>query len=60
MASRLSLAPLTINEAGPLELISAAAAGGFDAVAMRVIGPPGKAAASPKTRAKPYPPAFRE
>lgn len=41
MANRLSLAPLTINEAGPLELISAAAAGGFDAVALRVIGPPG-------------------
>jgi sugar phosphate isomerase/epimerase len=41
MANRLSLAPLTINEAGPLELISAAAAGGFDAVTLRVIGPPG-------------------
>ncbi len=41
MANRLSLAPLTINEAGPLELIDAAAAGGFDAVALRVIGPPG-------------------
>jgi sugar phosphate isomerase/epimerase len=41
MANRLSLAPLTINEAEPLELISAAAAGGFDAVALRVIGPPG-------------------
>jgi sugar phosphate isomerase/epimerase len=41
MTNRVSLAPLTINEAGPLELISAAAAGGFDAVALRVIGPPG-------------------
>ena len=41
MARRLSLAPLTINEAGPLELIGAAAAGGFDAVSLRVIGPPG-------------------
>jgi sugar phosphate isomerase/epimerase len=41
MANRLSLAPLTINEAGPLELIDAAAAGGFDAVSLRVIGPPG-------------------
>lgn len=41
MANTLSLAPLTINEAGPLELIDAAAAGGFDAVALRVIGPPG-------------------
>lgn len=41
MANRLSLAPLTINEAGPLELISAAVAGGFDAVSLRVIRPPG-------------------
>jgi sugar phosphate isomerase/epimerase len=41
MANRLSLAPLTINEAGPIELIAAAAAGGFDAVALRVIGAPG-------------------
>jgi len=41
MADRLSLAPLTINEAGPLELIAAASAGGFDAVSLRVIGPPG-------------------
>lgn len=41
MANRLSLAPLTINEAGPLELIWAAAAGGFDAVSLRVVGPPG-------------------
>jgi sugar phosphate isomerase/epimerase len=41
MANRLSLAPLTINEAGPLELIESAAAGGFDAVSLRVIGPPG-------------------
>ncbi len=39
--NRLSLAPLTINDAGPIELIDAAAAGGFDAVALRVIGPPG-------------------
>jgi sugar phosphate isomerase/epimerase len=39
--NRLSLAPLTINEAGPLELIDAARAGGFDAVTLRVIGPPG-------------------
>ncbi len=41
MANRLSLAPLTINDAGPLQLMSAASAGGFDAVALRVIGPPG-------------------
>ena len=39
----LSLAPLTINEAGPLDLIEAAAAGGFDAIALRVLGPPGVA-----------------
>jgi sugar phosphate isomerase/epimerase len=39
--NRLSLAPLTISEAGPLELISAAKAGGFDAVTLRLIGAPG-------------------
>jgi sugar phosphate isomerase/epimerase len=43
MANRLSLAPLTINEAGPLELIEAVAAAGFDAVSLRVIGAPGVA-----------------
>jgi sugar phosphate isomerase/epimerase len=43
----ISLAPLTINEAGPLELIAAAAAGGFDAIDLRVIGPPGVAAVAP-------------
>ena len=41
MANRLSLAPLTIKEAGPLELIDAAKAGGFDAVTLRAIGAPG-------------------
>ena len=41
MPNLLSLAPLTINEAGPLELIDAAAAGGFDAVSLRVVGAPG-------------------
>jgi sugar phosphate isomerase/epimerase len=45
--NRLSLAPLTINEAGPLELIAAAAAGGFDAVSLRVIGAPGVEAVAP-------------
>jgi sugar phosphate isomerase/epimerase len=41
MPNLLSLAPLTINDAAPLELIDAAAAGGFDAVGLRIIGPPG-------------------
>jgi sugar phosphate isomerase/epimerase len=41
IANRLSLTPLTISDAGPLELIGAAAAGGFDAVALRLIDPPG-------------------
>lgn len=43
----LSLAPLTINDAGPLDLIAAAAAGGFEAVTLRVIAPPGLAPAPP-------------
>jgi sugar phosphate isomerase/epimerase len=47
----ISLAPLTVNEAGPLDLIAAAAAGGFDAVDLRVIGPPGVAAVPPITDA---------
>jgi sugar phosphate isomerase/epimerase len=38
--NRLSLAPLTINEAGPLELIDAAAAGKFDGVSLRLLAPP--------------------
>jgi sugar phosphate isomerase/epimerase len=38
--NRLSLAPLTINDAGPLELIDAAAAGKFDAVGLRLLPPP--------------------
>jgi sugar phosphate isomerase/epimerase len=41
MPNLLSLAPLTINDAAPLELIDAAAAGGFDAVGLRIVGPPG-------------------
>jgi sugar phosphate isomerase/epimerase len=45
--NRLSLAPLTIAEAGPLELIDAAAAGGFDAIDLRIIGPPGVAPIAP-------------
>lgn len=47
----LSLAPLTINEAGPVELITAAAAGGFDAVSLRVIGAPGVETVPPITAA---------
>jgi sugar phosphate isomerase/epimerase len=45
--NRLSLAPLTVSDAGPLDLISAAMAGGFDAVDLRVIGPPGVAPVAP-------------
>ncbi|MGH7073325.1 MAG: hypothetical protein ACREFD_03890 [Stellaceae bacterium] len=45
--NRLSLAPLTINEAGPLDLIAAAMVGGFDAIDLRVIGPPGGAPVAP-------------
>src|SRR6185312_5566068 len=43
----LSLAPLTINDAGPLDLIEAAAAGGFEAVTLRVLGAPGAAPVPP-------------
>jgi len=38
--NRLTLAPLTINEATPLELIDAAAAGGFEGVSLRLLAPP--------------------
>jgi sugar phosphate isomerase/epimerase len=38
--NRLSLAPLTINDAGPLELIDAAATGKFDGVSLRLLAPP--------------------
>jgi sugar phosphate isomerase/epimerase len=41
MPNLLSLAPLTINDAAPLELIDGAASGGFDAVGLRIVGPPG-------------------
>lgn len=37
----LSLAPLTIGNAGPLETIAAAAAGRFDAVGLRLLAAPG-------------------
>jgi sugar phosphate isomerase/epimerase len=47
MPNLLSLAPLTINDAGPLELIDAAAAGGFDAAGLRIVGPPGTDPATP-------------
>lgn len=36
---RLSLAHLTVIDAGPLELIRAAAAGGFDHVGLRIVAP---------------------
>ncbi len=35
----LSLAHLTVMDAGPLELIDAAAAGGFDAIGLRIVPP---------------------
>jgi sugar phosphate isomerase/epimerase len=47
MANRLSLAPLTLSDASPLELIDAAKAGGFDAVTLRMIGAPGIETAPP-------------
>ena len=36
---RLSLDHLTVIEASPLELVQAAAAGGFDAVGLRIVTP---------------------
>jgi sugar phosphate isomerase/epimerase len=37
--NRISLAHLTVIDAGPLELIDAAAAGGFDSVGLRIVAP---------------------
>ena len=37
--NRLSLAHLTVIDAGPLDLIDAAAAGGFDAIGLRLVAP---------------------
>ena len=37
--NRLSLAHLTVIDAGPLELVDAAAAGGFDAIGLRLVAP---------------------
>jgi sugar phosphate isomerase/epimerase len=45
--NRLSLAPVTINEVDPPELIAAAAAAGFQSVDLRVLGAPGAAAVAP-------------
>jgi sugar phosphate isomerase/epimerase len=39
MPRLLSLAHLTVLDAGPLELIDAAAAGGFDAIGLRIVPP---------------------
>jgi sugar phosphate isomerase/epimerase len=39
--NRLSLAPVTINDAAPLELVDAAAAAGFGSIGLRVLGAPG-------------------
>ncbi len=45
--NRLSLAPVTINEVGPPELVAAAAAGGFQSADLRVLGAPGAAPVMP-------------
>ncbi len=45
--NRLSLAPVTINEVEPPELIAAAAAGGFQSADLRVLGAPGAAPVTP-------------
>src|SRR5579863_849183 len=45
--NRLSLAPVTINEVDPPELIAAAAAAGFQSVDLRVLGAPGAAQVVP-------------
>ena len=45
--NRLSLAPVTINEVDPPELIAAAAAAGFASVDLRVLGAPGAAPVAP-------------
>jgi sugar phosphate isomerase/epimerase len=45
--NRLSLAPVTINEVEPPALIAAAAAAGFDAIGLRVLGAPGAAPVTP-------------
>jgi sugar phosphate isomerase/epimerase len=45
--NRLSLAPVTINEIDPPELIAAAAAAGFDSADLRVLGAPGAAPVTP-------------
>lgn len=45
--NRLSLAPVTINEIDPPELILAAAAAGFKSVDLRVLGAPGAAPVVP-------------
>jgi sugar phosphate isomerase/epimerase len=45
--NRLSLAPVTLNEVEPPALIAAAAAAGFDAAGLRVLGAPGAAPVAP-------------
>ncbi len=45
--NRLSLAPVTINEIDPPELIAAAHAAGFASVDLRVLGAPGAAPVTP-------------
>lgn len=45
--NRLSLAPVTINEVDPPELIAAAASAGFQSVDLRVLGAPGATPVAP-------------
>lgn len=45
--NRLSLAPVTINEADPPELIAAAATAGFQSADLRILGAPGAAPVAP-------------
>src|ERR1700748_353320 len=45
--NRLSLAPVTLNELDPPELIAAAHAAGFSSVDLRVLGAPGAAPVTP-------------
>jgi sugar phosphate isomerase/epimerase len=45
--NRLSLAPVTVNDLGPLDLIDAAHHAGFDSTDLRVVGAPGAAPVAP-------------
>ncbi len=51
--NRLSLAPVTVNDLGPLDLIAAAHTAGFDSTDLRVLGAPGAASVAPLIGEKP-------